>query len=42
MWAELRFANLYDRRTETMLLPSSMSPEPIYYDDDDDDDDDEV
>ncbi len=34
-WASvLRFPNLYDRRPETMPLPSSMSPEPNHYDDD--------
>ena len=33
-WAELRLQNLYDRRPETMPLPSSMSPEPNHYDDD--------
>ena len=38
-WAELRFQNLYDRRPETMPLPSPISPDPVHdqYDDDDED-----
>ena len=37
-WAELRFQNLYDRRPETMPLPSPISPDPVndHYDDEDD------
>ena len=36
-WAELRFENLYERRPETMPVPSSVSPDPVndQYDDDD-------